>query len=199
MTSKSLCTDLHLNFTNIFRLNQMFNCKYLLKFQCRCTIAGPYGRHRTLALLTSLLVFICFILLCLNVCGPQLSFRTAGFLARRFSCGIQNFCQVPSFWWYGARITGQDSEWACGQSQNGQNDHNVKFGSGKVTSVQYSRTLTKLHTLCSPEQNSVKITPKLWHRPRHLGGHVAKVFRAIWTCGMRILWHHHQNDGNIIF
>ena len=38
-------------------------------------------------------------------------------------------------------------------------------------------------------------TPKLWHRPRHLGGHVAKVFLAIWTCGMRILWNQHQNDG----
>ena len=40
--------------------------------------------HYSLALLSSLLFFICFILLCLNVCGPQLSFRTAGFVARRF-------------------------------------------------------------------------------------------------------------------
>ena len=24
---------------------------------------------------------------------------------------------------------------------------------------------------------------------QHLGGHVAQVFLAIWTCGMRILWY----------
>ena len=28
--------------------------------------------------------FIYYILTCLDVCGPQLSFRTAGFVARRF-------------------------------------------------------------------------------------------------------------------
>ena len=48
---------------------------------------------------------------------------------------------------------------------------------------------------CDPFFWYVFSVPKLWHRPWHLGGHVAKVFRAVWTCGILIMWLWYQNDG----
>ena len=58
-------------------------------------MAGPYGPQRPLAVLTSLLGSFATSSHVLGFYGPQLSFRTAGFVARRFKWGISNFCQVP--------------------------------------------------------------------------------------------------------
>ena len=59
-------------------------------------MAGPYGPQQALAVLTFLLGSFATSYYVLDVYGPQLSFRTAGFVARRFKWGISNFCQVPA-------------------------------------------------------------------------------------------------------
>ena len=60
----------------------------------RPPIAGPYGPHRPLGVFTFMLGPFATSSHVLDVCGPQLSFRTAGFVARHFKWGIFVFSQV---------------------------------------------------------------------------------------------------------
>ena len=57
---------------------------------------GPYGPQWPTSVLTSLLRSFATSYYVFDVYGPQLSFRTAGFVARRFKWGISNFCQVEA-------------------------------------------------------------------------------------------------------
>ena len=58
-------------------------------------MAGSYDPQGPLAVFTSLLGSFATSTHVSDVYGPQLSFRTSGFVAHRFKWGISNFCQVP--------------------------------------------------------------------------------------------------------
>ena len=78
-----------------FNSHQMENSMFQLRFQCGRPMAGPHGPDRPSKLFTSLLTSFATSSHVSNVCGPELSFRAASFLARRFKWKMPNFCQVP--------------------------------------------------------------------------------------------------------
>ena len=61
-------------------------------------MAGPYRPHRPFGIFTFLLCSFATSWHFLDVCGPQLSFRTASFVACHFKWGIFIFSQVHVYW-----------------------------------------------------------------------------------------------------
>ena len=77
-----------------FNSHQMENSMFQLRFQCGPPMAGQHGSDRPSKLFTSLLPSFATSSHVSVVCGPELSFRTASFLACRFKWKMPNFCQV---------------------------------------------------------------------------------------------------------
>ena len=93
-SDSSWCCDCPSMVNWYFNSHQMETLMFQVRFQCGPPMAGPHGPDRPSKLFTPLLGSFATSSHVSDVCGPELSFRTASFLACRFKWKMPNFCQV---------------------------------------------------------------------------------------------------------